>query len=124
MKKEDNHLRRKRDFEIVFSEGRMVVGGLLMLKFCPIDPLRHPKRGLNKEDLKVAFVVTNKIAKQAVVRNRVRRMMREVFRSITKEKTIKTGYYLVFMAKGEAKDKKTPAVQTDMLKLLTSARLV
>jgi ribonuclease P protein component len=124
MKKEDNHLRRKKDFEITFADGYMVSGNLLMLKHCPIDPLRHPKRGLSKGDLKIAFAVSVKISKSAVVRNRTRRIIREALRLAMQEKEIKTGHYLVFIAKNGAEKCKMVEIKTEVEMLLKKARLV
>lgn len=124
MKKEDNHLRRKKDFEIVFADGRMITGNLLLLKYCPIDPARYPKRGLTKDDLKIAFVVSVKISKNAVVRNRVRRVMREAVRLVMAEKVVEIGNYLVFIAKSGVVRCGMGDVKKDVEYLLKTARLV
>jgi len=124
MKREDNRLRRKKDFEITFAHGRTVAGEFMLLKYCPIDIEKYPKRGLDKNDLKIAFVVSTKISKKAVVRNRIRRIMRESFRLLMKQKEIKLGYYLVFIAKPTIEQAKIKAVINDTEKVLKVAKLI
>lgn len=62
-------LRKPRDFDRVFRQGRSTAGPELIL-YC----LRHSRPGR-----RVAFCVSKKLG-SAVVRNRVRRRLREVYR--------------------------------------------
>ena len=92
-------LTRMKDFEILFKEGRFVGGDLVDLKVWKIDPGKYQKRKYSPNDLKIGFVVPIKISKKAVVRNRIKRQMREVVRLLMKDKAIKCGYFVLFLAK-------------------------
>lgn len=95
-------LKRDRDFEILFNEGRFVAGDFVNAKVWRVDTGKYPKRGYAADDLKIGFVVGTKTEKSAVKRNRVKRQMREVIRLLLKEGLIKRGYHVAFMAKPES----------------------
>lgn len=60
------HLRKKKDFESVFKLGRSSYSQLMGVKVLPNDSL----------NLRVGFVISNKVSKKAVKRNLLRRRMR------------------------------------------------
>jgi len=67
-----NRLKKKLDFEDVFRKGRAVKGSFLFIKY-------------KKTTLGIArfgFVVSTKVAKKAVERNKVRRILSETVRSV------------------------------------------
>jgi len=67
----ENRLKRKKDFEEVIKHGKGYKEGFLFLK-------------IDKNDLNVSrfgFVVSQKISKKAVVRNKLKRQLREIVRS-------------------------------------------
>ncbi len=61
----NNRLKKKRDFEAVFKTGKAVNGTFLFAKFKK-SPSNVSRFG---------FVVSSKVAKKAVVRNRIRRAL-------------------------------------------------
>lgn len=61
-----NRLTTKKDFTQVFSKGRLFRSKGISMKIVKND------RGLNR----FGFVVSNKVSKKAVVRNRIRRRLR------------------------------------------------
>ncbi len=64
----ENRLRRKKDFEEIFKKGRSFKESFLVLKIL-------------KNNLKVSrfgFVVSQKVSKKAVVRNKIKRRLREI----------------------------------------------
>ena len=65
-------LRKRRDFDAVFQEGHVLAHSLLVLRNVP-NQLQHNRYG---------FVTSKRLGK-AVVRNRVRRRLREGVRSLT-----------------------------------------
>ena len=66
----DLRLRRKRDFERVYAEGRQLYSkGFLVITHRSDEP--EPRLGVT---------VTRKIDKRAVVRNRIKRRIKEIFR--------------------------------------------
>ncbi|MGA1862164.1 ribonuclease P protein component [Deferribacter thermophilus] len=66
--KKDERLRKQREFENVFENGRWVNGKYVDICFA-LDQSR-----------KVGFIVSKKISKKAVIRNKVKRRLREIFR--------------------------------------------
>lgn len=92
-------LKRMKDFEVLFKEGRFFDSPLVQAKIWHIEPGKYPRRNYSPEDLKIGFVVGVKIDKRAVVRNRIKRQMREVVRLLLKENKLKNGYFIAFLAK-------------------------
>lgn len=84
-----NRLKKKKDFERVFKKGKGFKEGFLFLKIA-------------KNNLKVnrfGFVVAKKFSKKAVLRNRVKRRLREALKM--KLPKIKRGYDgVLVVAKG------------------------
>lgn len=117
-------LKRKRDFEIILEQGKFVGGALATLKYWKVNPDQYPKRGYDSTDLKIGFVVGLKVSKKAVVRNRLKRQMRESIRLLVKENKIPTGYMFIFFAKKEMIDVLSVDVTKDLHGLLRRARLL
>lgn len=67
-----NRLKKKRDFEDVFKKGRAVKGSFLFIKY------RKNKLGVPR----FGFVVSVKVARSAVERNKIRRILSETVRGI------------------------------------------
>ncbi len=86
----ENRLTEKSDFAKVLKEGRIIGGVFLSLAV---------RRGDGTAP-KVGFIVSNKISKKAVERNRLKRLMRRAARTHLSD--IKNGTYLVFLAKRKA----------------------
>lgn len=68
----ENRLKRDKDFEAVFKKGKEVKESFLLLKFC----------GNNLGQTRIGFVVSKKISPKAVVRNAIKRRMRESVRKM------------------------------------------
>lgn len=124
MLQQENRLRKKRDIEITFEEGRFVAGNLVNLKVWKVDPIKYPKRGYTGDELQFAFVVGVKIDKRAVVRNRLKRQMREVIRLLLKENKIKTGFFVMIMAKKEMIGIEYAKIDQDIIAALRRSRLL
>ncbi len=86
----ENRLTKKSDFTKVLKEGRVVGGVFLNLAI----------RRSDSDAPKVGFIVSNKISKKAVERNRLKRLMRRAVK--THISNIEDGAYLVFLAKKTA----------------------
>ncbi len=63
-----NRLKKKKDFETVFKKGKAVKGNFLFVKYF----------GNNLGLPRIAFVVSLKVSKKAVIRNRIRRTISEI----------------------------------------------
>src|SRR3990167_3216498 len=96
---QEHRLRKMKDFDILWKEGRFVTGTLANAKVWQIQPEKYPRRKYTMNELLIGFVVSTKISKSAVKRNRVKRQMREVVRLLLKEGKIKAGYMMALMAK-------------------------
>lgn len=65
-----NRIKKKKDFEVIFKKGKSFKNSFLLFKTLPN----------NLKDTRFGFVVSNKVSKKAVVRNKIRRRMGEVIR--------------------------------------------
>ncbi len=81
-----NRLKKKRDFERVFKQGRGLKEGFLSLKFV--------KNGLGAT--RFGFVVGQKVSRKAVVRNKVKRRLREFAKIVLGD--VKKGFDVVVVA--------------------------
>jgi len=117
-------LTRMKDFEILFKQGRFVGTELLTLKIWRIEPNQYPRRKYHRDDLKIGFVVSTKIEKRAVGRNRLKRQMREVVRLLLKEKKIKAGYMMAFLTKKEMIGKTYQEIEKEIIFVLRKAKVL
>ncbi len=100
----EERLRLKRDFDAVFQEGKSVANEYLRIVY----------RKNGKALTRIGVVIKKKIGK-AVYRNRLRRLIKEVFRNNKRE--FPKGYDLVFIVKEGLRDWKEIKYQ-DMLKIV------
>lgn len=87
-----DHLRRPDDFRALRRDGRIIRHPVLHLSF-RANGLEHNRYG---------FIISKQIGR-AVVRNQLRRRLREIIR--LKRETIATGYDVVLIARPEAAGK-------------------
>jgi len=113
-----------KDFEILMKEGRFVNGSLISLKIWKIEPEKYPNKAYSKEDLKLGFVVSTKIDKRAVVRNRLKRQMREVVRLLLKQNKLKVGFFGLFMAKKEMVGREYKEIEKDVIDVLRKSKIL
>jgi len=113
MLKKDFRLRKQKDFDRVFGKGGSFFSqGYLSLKMVP-----------NSLDLsRIGFIVSNKVSKKAVSRNRIKRLLRESVRSHWDD--IVAGYDAVVMVKSDVSDKKLDEVDKAVDSLLKKSGLL
>ena len=75
----ERSLRRKSDIDRVFARGRRRRSSLLTVIAVPREPETAPAR--------VALIVSRKVSRLAVQRNRLRRQLREAFRAVSGDLT-------------------------------------
>lgn len=63
-----NRLKKEKDFEKLFKKGKSFKNGFLILKIVPND-LKESRFG---------FIVSQKVSKKAVLRNKVKRRLRDI----------------------------------------------
>ena len=80
----ENHITKSGQYALVYDKGSTRVSNLVVLKFMP--------NGLSSS--RYGFSVSRRVGK-AVVRNRVRRLLREILRLIP----LKSGWDLIFIAR-------------------------
>lgn len=84
--KKINKLKSKKSFQVVYGKGRTVVDAMSVFYILADQG----------DDLQIGLAVGKKLG-CAVVRNRVKRLMREVFRMHKAE--LKKGYHIVWVAR-------------------------
>ena len=94
-------LRRKSDFELIYSKGKSV-GERYVVLFIRKNNLTYNRS---------AFLASKKVG-NSVKRNRARRLMKESYREI--KKNISTGYDLIFIARKTICDLKCADVKKSM----------
>ncbi len=117
-------LTRMKDFEILYKIGRFVGSNLVTAKVWKIEPEKFPRRLYSLNDLKIGFVVSTKISKSAVKRNRVKRQMREVVRLLLKAGKLKPGFMIAIMAKKEILDSDYVEIEASVIDILKKSRIL
>lgn len=103
-------IRTGREYQQVYQEGKRV-GGRYLIIFC-----KENRRTVNRFG-----IVTSKKVGQAVVRNRIKRQLRALARSIT-DKT-QSKFDIVVVARPGIKDCTYEMIEKDFLLLMKKARL-
>jgi ribonuclease P protein component len=102
----ENRLRKKNDFENVLRRGGGLKQDFLVLK------LKENKL----KDTRFGFIVSQKVSKKAVIRNRVKRRLREIIK--LKMEEIKKGIDVVLIALPGAEKKDFSETKKEMEDLL------
>ena len=97
---------KKKDFENIFRKGRSFKEGFLILK---VNSNPFPTS-------RFAFVVSQKVSKKAVVRNKIRRRLKELIR--VKTSKIKKGKDFVFIALPGLEKQKPLETEENLVSLL------
>ncbi len=104
-------IRKNKVFKKVYEKGRYFAEEYLVLYILKNDELSN----------KVGYSVSKKIG-NSVVRNRVKRLMKENFRKICDD--LKTGYYIVFCARVKSRNADYYGIENSMKKALKRAKLI
>ena len=118
MLQKENRLTKDRDFTAVFKEGQFGGAKFLTIKVWKIEPEKYPRRKYQTTDLKIGFLVSKKVDKRAVMRNRTKRKMREVVRLLLLDNKIKPGFLIAVVAKPEVMVAEYADIERDIIFLL------
>lgn len=97
---------KKKEFEAVFRKGKTKAGKLVFLKI-----LKN-----NQDNNRFGVVVSKKISKKAVNRNKIKRRLREIIR----QAHIKPGLNIIIIAKPEIIDKNYQDIKNELEDLFKS----
>lgn len=106
----DNRLRHNREYRAVYRTGKSVANRAIVVYFA--------RNRLNT--IRAGFSVSKKIGK-SVVRNRVRRLIKEAFRLHIDD--IKPGYDIIFIARTGHKELKYADIERSVMDVLKRAGL-
>jgi ribonuclease P protein component len=101
-----NRLKNKRDFEDVFKKGKAVKGSFLLIKY------KKNELGLSR----FGFVVSAKVAGNAVERNKIRRILSEAIRGRVKDMG---SYDVIVFATGKITTAHKEEIVKDFLEILS-----
>ena len=107
-----NRLRRRNDFARVYKKGTTTHARLFSIKHAQ-NQLGHPRIGI---------VVSTKVSKRAVIRNRLRRRFYAQMRHLLLQ--INGGVDIVIMVRHSAIDQESAQIARDLEKALTRAHLL
>ncbi len=118
----ENRLTKVRDFNLLLARGSWFNSVNFSLRALDLEknknffPSKEDKDIFAKQ-LRIGFTVGLKLSKSAVIRNRLKRQMREVVRLLVKDDKIKTGYYFFFVAKAGATGLSYTQTEAQLLEL-------
>ncbi len=104
-------LKRKKDFEKVLRKGKLLAKNFLTLK-----TVKN-----NLKTIRIGVVVSRKVSKKAVLRNKTKRRLREAARANIKK--IKPGYDLIFFTKKGIEKESFSEIKKEVEKLIAQAKL-
>lgn len=105
-------LSKQKDFEKIFKAGQFINGQFIFLK--------NLKNKL--EYSRFAFVVSSKISKKAVIRNKIKRRMRDIAQRCFQE--IKPGYDIIITAKPGIDSVDYNKINQELIGLFKKASLI
>lgn len=104
-------MKYNRDFKRLYAKGKSICGGYLVIYY----------KKSKQEGNTLGITVTKKLGK-AVVRNRIRRLIRESYR--LRESEVSGGYHIVFVARGKAVGQSFDRISHDMSFLLKKSGII
>jgi len=110
--KKNQRIRKNKDFKVIFNEGRFFQDPFFLLKF----------KDNNLKKTRFGFVVSLKISKKAVDRNRIKRQLRESVKSI--QESVKNGLDVVFVAKKAILHKETKDIKKRVLNAFKRSKIL
>lgn len=113
-----NRLKRRSDFQTVYRKGIRRSSRYFTLKAFPVNTNSLTEFG----ETKIAISISRKVSKKAVVRNRIKRQIRAVFRCLLPK--ISSPWLILIVVKAEAKECKYEHFLRELEKLLIKAEII
>lgn len=107
----ENRLKKQKDFDSVLRSREIFFGKFLILK----------RIENNLKESRVAFIVSKKVSSKAIVRNKIKRRLREIVRGDLKK--IKNGYDIVFFTKKGVEKMEYSEVKKEVEQLFKKSNL-
>lgn len=108
----NNRIKKKKDFELIFKEGKSLSNSLFVVKFL----------SNNLELSRFAFVISQKVSKKAVVRNKIKRTLSRVIEGKLQE--IKIGQDIVFIVLKGINKKSFLDIDSEVLNTFKKSKLL
>jgi ribonuclease P protein component len=116
----DVRMKKTRDFAAMATKGRSIFGFFSTLRVRAVPVTKNPLvKGGSEGGLaptKIAFIISTKIFKKAVERNRAKRRFRSSVRELLP--TIPKGYHLLFILKPQCLDGDYQKIKADTAHML------
>lgn len=112
MLKKENRLRKTKEIESVFKEGRSFYDQFFTLKIAKN----------NLENNRLCVVISAKVSKKSVDRNKLKRRVRAIFYS--QKEALSKGFDFLIIAKKETNNQEFPAIKESLINLFKRAKLI
>jgi ribonuclease P protein component len=112
MLKKQFRIRKQKEFDLIFKKGRKIKTRFLLIVF--------RENGLKSS--RFAFIVSSKVSKKAVVRNKIKRRLREIIRLNFSK--IRPGYDFIIVASPHAKEVDFHGLEQDLKTALIKNKLL
>lgn len=109
-----NRLRRRQDFATVYAKGDRYSGRYLRLRVYSTTNLDFASQ--------IGIVISKKISKSAVIRNRIKRQLRAICRQLLSQ--LKQGLQIVITVSSLEGNPSYPQLGNDLTKLLIEAQVL
>lgn len=113
MLSKENRLLKERDFDLIHKKGKFIPGKHLVIKVLP-NKLSESRFGI---------IVSNKISKKPVIRNKIKRRLREIIREGIKSREIKKGFDIIVIAKPSIVEEEFESIKRNFFDVLNRTSL-
>ena len=103
-----------KEFDLIYKKGKSFSGRFFSLRILPQED--------KEEETRFGIVISLKISKKAVIRNKKKRQLREIIR-LNKDK-IRSGYLCLVLTKKEIIDAKYDELEKEFIFLIKKAGLL